>query len=189
MLEGLLASALQGGLVLDAALADSGRQTDSFWKIRETIPEAQRHEGASAKHDVSVPVSRVADFLDVTIADLEAFMPGIRSCAFGHVGDGNIHFNFSRPVTMNDADFLSQVPEIRKRVFDTAVRMKDPSVRNMASVVCGGDDLPVYKPEVMMDLMRTIKAAVDPKEYEPRQGAISRFIFKPSPANRIWRDP
>ncbi|MGB0632119.1 MAG: FAD-binding oxidoreductase, partial [Alphaproteobacteria bacterium] len=97
MLEQVLGDGMEDGIVLDAVFAESGQQAADFWKIRETIPEAQKYEGASSKHDISVPVSGVADFLVDAIADMKQMVPGIRPCAFGHVGDGNIHFNLSRP--------------------------------------------------------------------------------------------
>ena len=105
MLEQVLTRGIQDKIVVDAVFAESGQQAADFWRIRETIPEAQKFEGASSKHDISVPVSRVADFLSEAITDLTEMVPGIRPCAFGHVGDGNIHFNLSRPLEMSDEDF------------------------------------------------------------------------------------
>src|SRR3546814_20085196 len=85
------------GEVLDAALAESRSQAADFWRLRETIPEAQKFEGARIKHDISVPVSRVPEFLRQAGAALEKALPGVRTCAFGHVGDGHVNYPLSPP--------------------------------------------------------------------------------------------
>tara|TARA_B100000676_G_scaffold313336_1_gene393506 strand:+ start:4463 stop:5899 length:1437 start_codon:yes stop_codon:yes gene_type:complete len=162
MLEKVLGDGLEDGIVLDAVFADSGQQAADFWKIRETIPEAQKYEGASSKHDISVPVSRVADFLVETIADLEKMVPGIRPCAFGHVGDGNIHFNLSRPADMSDGDFRAMEPEIHKAVYDRTVFMGGSISAEHGIGRLRRGELDTYKSPVALDVMRSIKATLDP---------------------------
>lgn len=162
MLEDVLGNGMEDGVVLDAVFAESGQQAADFWKIRETIPEAQKYEGASSKHDISVPVSGVADFLVEAIADLEEMVPGIRPCAFGHVGDGNIHFNLSRPVDMSDDDFRAMEPDIHKAVYDRTVAMGGSISAEHGIGRLRRGELETYKSPVAMDLMRAIKATLDP---------------------------
>ena len=163
MLESLLGAAMEDGLVLDAVLAESGQQAADFWRIRDTIPEAQKYEGASSKHDVSVPVSRVADLLIEVTGELAVAIPGIRPCVFGHVGDGNVHFNFSRPVDMTDEAFVKQEPDIHRIVYDRTVAMGGSISAEHGIGRLRRGDLETYKSPVALDLMRTIKAALDPK--------------------------
>ena len=162
MLEDVLGNGMEDGVVLDAVFAESGQQAADFWKIRETIPEAQKYEGASSKHDISVPVSGVADFLVEAIADLEEMVPGIRPCAFGHVGDGNIHFNLSRPVDMSDDDFRAMEPDIHKAVYDRTVAMGGSISAEHGIGRLRRRELETYKSPVAMDVMRAIKATLDP---------------------------
>ncbi len=162
LLEGILTEGFATGLVLDAVIAESGRQAADFWKIREVLPEAQRHQGASIKHDISVPVSKVADFLVDAIADLSSLVPNIRPCAFGHVGDGNIHFNLSAPEGMTDAEFLAIRPEIHKRVYDRTVAMGGSISAEHGIGRLRRDELKAYKSPVALEVMRAIKAALDP---------------------------
>ena len=162
VMETVLEDAMNDGLVLDAVLAESGQQSGDFWKIRETIPEAQKFEGASSKHDISVPVSGVADFLVDAVADLQNFMPGIRPCAFGHVGDGNIHFNLSRPADMSDEEFRSKEFDIHKIVYDRTVAMGGSISAEHGIGRLRRGDLETYKSPVALDVMRTIKASLDP---------------------------
>ena len=162
MLEDVLGNGMEDGVVLDAVFAESGQQAADFWKIRETIPEAQKYEGASSKHDISVPVSGVANFLVEAIADLEEMVPGIRPCAFGHVGDGNIHFNLSRPVDMSDDDFRAMEPDIHKAVYDRTVAMGGSISAEHGIGRLRRGELETYKSPVAMDVMRAIKATLDP---------------------------
>jgi FAD/FMN-containing dehydrogenase len=157
-----LGTALEAGIVLDAALAASQREAGDFWRIREAVSECQRHEGGSIKHDVSVPISRVADFMVETIAACEAAMPGIRPCAFGHIGDGNIHFNLSQPPGMDKAAFLAEWHRFNRIVHD-AVHARGGSIAAEHGVgLIKRDELPRYKDPAALALMGVIKRAVDP---------------------------
>jgi FAD/FMN-containing dehydrogenase len=113
-----LAEALETGEIADATLAASETQARAFWALREDLSEYQRHEGGSIKHDVSVPISRIADFMDEAQAACEAAMQGIRVCGFGHIGDGNLHYNLSQPVGMDKAAFLAQWHRFNTIVHD-----------------------------------------------------------------------
>jgi FAD/FMN-containing dehydrogenase len=161
-MEAVLGEGMEEGIVLDAVFAESGQQAADFWRIRETIPEAQKFEGASSKHDISVPVSGVADFLINATAELAEMIPGIRPCAFGHVGDGNIHFNFTRPHDMSDDDFRVLEPQIHKAVYDRTVAMGGSISAEHGIGRLRRGELETYKSPVALDVMRAIKATLDP---------------------------
>ena len=161
-LEALLGQAMEDGLVLDAAIASSEAQAAQIWRLRETITEAQIPEGASVKHDVSVPVSKVAEFMVEAIADCERAMPGVRPCAFGHIGDGNIHFNLSQPLDMHRAVFMSNWAMFNEIVHDRVVSMGGSISAEHGIGLMKRDELVHYKDPVTIDLMVTLKHALDP---------------------------
>lgn len=161
--QALLERAAADGLVLDAAVAESEAQIDGLWKLRESISEAQKSEGASVKHDVAVPVSRVAEFLDVATAKVEAEWPGVRVVAFGHLGDGNIHFNLSVPKGGDDAAFLAHWSAFSRIVHDVVVSMNGSIAAEHGIGRLKRDELAHYKSGTEMDLMRTLKKTLDPK--------------------------
>jgi FAD/FMN-containing dehydrogenase len=162
--EGVLEDALTEGLVLDAVFADSRARARQLWYIREVLPEAQKFEGGSIKHDVAVPVSRVADFIADANAAVEAAMPGVRPFAFGHVGDGNIHYNLSQPPGMDKDAFLAEWQRLNRVVHDVVVRKYKGSISAEHGIgLVRRTDLGHYKSEVELDLMRKVKAALDPK--------------------------
>ena len=123
VLEQGLGGAMEAGLVLDAVLAESETQRQALWALRENMSEAQKLEGASIKHDVSVPVSRVPNFLEQATRDVEAAMPGIRPVPFGHIGDGNIHFNMTQPEGGDTDAFLARWSELSGIINDIALDM------------------------------------------------------------------
>ena len=118
VLEGALESAHSRGLVLDGVLAQNERHREAFWKLRESIPEAQRIDGASLKHDISVPVAVLPDFVERASAWVRANVPEGRLVAYGHVGDGNLHFNLTQPVGADGKAFLAQAETIHHAVHD-----------------------------------------------------------------------
>ena len=162
MLEGVLEQALEAGEVEDAAIAESEGQRQAIWKLREEHAEAQKREGASVKNDISVPVSRVAELIERAGAACLALMPGIRPVPFGHLGDGNIHFNLEQPEGMDGAAFLAQDHAIMDTV-NAVVRDLGGSFRAEHGV---GQLKPYMMPEWRggpeLDAMRRIKAALDP---------------------------
>ena len=161
-LETVLAQALEDGLIADALIATSGAQSDQLWAIREAIPEAQKHEGGSIKHDVSVPVSSVAEFLTKAGDLVEAELPGVRICAFGHAGDGNIHFNLSQPLGADTEAYLENWDAINRIIHDLVVGMGGSFSAEHGIGQLKRGDLIRYKSDVEMDLMRTLKKALDP---------------------------
>jgi len=161
-LESLLEAAFEEGLVEDAVFAESGQQAESLWNLRESIPEAQKHEGGSIKHDISVPVSRVAEFIAKASEAVVAAMPGLRPCPFGHMGDGNIHFNLTQPEGMDAKEYLGHWHEMNRIVHDIAVDMGGSFSAEHGVGKLKVDELVHYKDAVEVDLMRTLKSALDP---------------------------
>ncbi|MFE1600350.1 FAD-binding oxidoreductase [Methylobacterium sp. ID0610] len=162
LLEDLLGSALEANLAEDAVLASSGAQAAALWGLRESLSEVQRREGASIKHDVSVAVSRVPEFLERASAACEAALPGVRVCAFGHLGDGNIHFNLTQPVGMEAAAFLARWSDFNRIVHDIVHAMDGSIAAEHGVGLIKRDELLRYKDPVALDLMRRLKAALDP---------------------------
>lgn len=162
-MEAMLAAAFEDGLVLDAAVAQSDSQRQNFWRIREGITEAQSLEGGSIKHDISVPVSRIPDFVRQATAAVEEFVPGIRPCTFGHAGDGNLHFNFSQPETMDREAYLALWGDVNRIVHDIVVEMDGSISAEHGIGQLKREELAHYKPALDLSLMRGIKAAIDPK--------------------------
>jgi len=161
-LEGVLVDAMERGEVLDATIAESRAQAADFWRLRETLPEAQLIEAASIKHDISVPVSSVPEFLRTADAALAAAMPGIRICAFGHIGDGNLHYNVIKPSDMDDALFKGRLEEINRIVHDIAVSLRGSISAEHGIGLLKRDELAHYKSPIALDAMRDIKRALDP---------------------------
>jgi len=161
-LETVLGEAFEAGQVSDAALADSLDQAHDFWHIREHIPEAQVREGASMKHDISVPVSRIPAFLERATAAVEQAMPGVRPCPFGHVGDGNLHFNLSVPAGGDAKAFLAEGPRLNRIVHDLVGELGGSFSAEHGVGRLKPADLAHYKSAVEVDLMRRVKTALDP---------------------------
>jgi len=162
-LEGVLGQALEDEVIIDAVVAQSEGQSKAIWALRETIPESQKPEGASIKHDVSVPVSRVAEFVRQANHLVEAEMPGIRPCAFGHMGDGNIHYNISQPVGMDPDAFLEEWSRFKTIVHGLVAEMNGSFSAEHGVGTLKRDDLVKYKSPVAIDMMRAIKQTFDPK--------------------------
>ena len=162
VMEKILADGMDAGLVIDATIAESGAQAADFWRLRETLPEAQKHEGASLKHDVSVPISSIAAFLETASAAVTEAVPGIRICAFGHLGDGNVHFNLSQPEGADGPAFLARQAEVNRIVHDIVVSMRGSISAEHGIGRLRRDELTHYKQDVALDLMRRIKATLDP---------------------------
>jgi FAD/FMN-containing dehydrogenase len=162
MMQELLAEAFETGLVSDAAIASSLAQQDAFWHLRESMSEAQRPEGGSIKHDVSVPISRIPAFLAEADAAVHALMPDARICAFGHLGDGNIHYNISQPVGADKAAFIARWREVNA-VVHAVVHKHTGSISAEHGVgQLKRDELAASRPAIETELMRRIKQAFDP---------------------------
>jgi FAD/FMN-containing dehydrogenase len=162
-LETVLAAAMAAGLVADAVIAESGAQRAALWRLREEHSEAQKRAGASVKNDVSVPVSKVPELIHRAGEACERLVPGIRCVPFGHLGDGNIHFNLVQPEGADGAAFLARDLELMDAVNDI-VRDLDGSFSAEHGI---GRLKPYMMPEwrggAELDIMRRIKAALDPR--------------------------
>jgi FAD/FMN-containing dehydrogenase len=161
--ERVLAEALEADEVLDAVIAASAAQAERLWALREDIPEAQKLAGASIKHDVSVPVSRVPEFLSEATARAERAVPGVRVAPFGHLGDGNIHFNLSQPAKSEPASFLAHGARITAEVHELAAALDGSFSAEHGIGRLKREDLRRYKTPVELSLMIALKQALDPK--------------------------
>jgi len=161
--EAFLGEALEKGIVTDAALAGSLTQRADFWKLREMMSEVQTYEGGSIKHDVSVPVHAQPEFLKRAIAVVEAMVPGCRPVPFGHLGDGNIHFNVSQPVGADKAAYLARWSEMNEAVHAIVTELKGSISAEHGIGRLKRDLLPGVKDPVELDLMRAIKQTLDPR--------------------------
>ena len=161
-LESLLARALERGCAADAVIAASEGQARALRALRECVSEAQKPEGGSIKHDVSVPVSRVPEFLRRADAAVEAAIPGARPVAFGHMGDGNVHYNVTQPEGMDRAAFLAEWDRLNEVVHDLAAAMGGSFSAEHGIGRLKRGALAKYRPPVELALMRRIKQALDP---------------------------
>ncbi len=161
--ERWLAARLESGAVSDGAVAASEAQAGKLWALREHISEAQKIEGISIKHDVAVPVSRIADFLAAADAALAKAYPGIRVVAFGHVGDGNLHYNLSKPDAQDNAAFLAGQPQVNRIVHDLVHACNGSISAEHGLGQLKRDEILRYKSAVEMAMMRSVKQALDPR--------------------------
>ena len=162
-MEAFLETAFENGVIADAALARSEAQRAGLWRIREAIVEAQSHEGGSIKHDVSVPVDRTPEFIRRATAGVEAAMPGIRPIPFGHIGDGNIHLNLSQPPGMELAEYLARWDEMNRVVHPIVAELGGSISAEHGIGRLKREEITLYKSGVEIELMRTVKAALDPR--------------------------
>jgi FAD/FMN-containing dehydrogenase len=161
--ERVLEQALEDGLVFDAALAESGAQRKAFWRIREDMAEAQKHEGVPIRHDVAVTVSRVPEFLDRAIPACAAALPGARIIAFGHAGDGNIHFNLLPPKGGDPKAFQNEMARMNRVVHDIVVDMGGSISAEHGIGRLRRDELLHYKSPLALEMMRALKRTLDPR--------------------------
>ncbi len=163
VLETALETAMERGLVADAAIADSLDQRRALWKLREILPEAQKPEGGSIKHDVSVPLAAVPNFLREAAIAVESVVPGSRPAPFGHLGDGNIHYNITQPVGDDPKAFLARWDEMNAAVHAVVLKHGGSISAEHGIGVLKRKLLPGVKDPVALDLMRALKRTLDPK--------------------------
>jgi FAD/FMN-containing dehydrogenase len=161
--EAFLGEALEQGLVTDAALAGSLTQRADFWKLREMLSEVQAYEGGSIKHDISVPLQAVPTFIARACATVEAMVPGCRPVPFGHMGDGNVHFNVSQPVGADKAAFLGRWSEMNQAVHAIVTELNGSISAEHGIGRLKRYLLPGVKDPVELALMKTLKATLDPQ--------------------------
>jgi D-lactate dehydrogenase (cytochrome) len=160
--EQFLADAIEQNLVSDATIASSLDQTKAFWHLRHTLTEVQKPEGGSIKHDVSVPVAAVPNFIAEASAAVIALIPGSRPVPFGHVGDGNIHFNVSQPVGADAKEFLARWAEVNAVVDDIVLKHHGSISAEHGIGKLKRESLVKVKDPVALDVMRTLKHMLDP---------------------------
>lgn len=160
--ENVIAGALDRGTVVDATVAQSVAQAAALWHLRETIPEAQTREGASIKHDVSVPIAAFAELVERGTAAVMNTVPGARPCIFGHLGDGNAHFNITQPSDMAANEFLKKWDEVNRQVHDIAHALGGSISAEHGLGRLKRDEVLRYKSGVEINLMRKMKRALDP---------------------------
>lgn len=160
--EAVLGLAIEDGLILDAAIAENIAQSKAMWHLRESIPLAEAELGKSIKHDVSIPISLIAQFVEVTNAALQVKFPGIQNIVFGHLGDGNLHYNVARAPEQTEEQLLAQQYDVYGLVHDS-VHAHGGSISAEHGVgQLKRDELPRYKSALELRLMKQIKAALDP---------------------------
>ena len=162
VMEDVLAAAAERRLIEDATIAESLDQAKAFWHIREILPEVQKPEGGSVKHDISVPIALVPQFLEQADAAVEKLIPGVRPVPFGHIGDGNIHYNVSQPVGADKEAFLARWYEVNAVVDDVVAKLGGSISAEHGIGVMKRDLLPGVKDPVALNLMRTFKRTLDP---------------------------
>ncbi len=162
LVETILETALSESLIADAVLAENEQQRQDFWRLRESLPEAQTKEGASLKHDISVPLSALPRFMDEATRAVTELVPDIRPVPFGHIGDGNVHFNLTQPTAMDAAAYLAARDDIAERVHGIAHRLGGSISAEHGLGVAKREEILKYKSPVEMELMRSVKRALDP---------------------------
>jgi FAD/FMN-containing dehydrogenase len=163
-LEDTLGAAIETGAATDAVIAKSESQAQAFWQLRENISEAQKIEGLSIKHDISVPVSRLAEFITRADAALAGAFPGVRIVCFGHLGDGNLHYNQSKPEAQDNTDFIAQTEAVNRIVHNLAVELGGSISAEHGLGQLKREEILRYKSSIEMDMMRSIKLALDPHQ-------------------------
>ena len=162
MMEALLSESVEAGLVDDAVIASSEQQRRALWHMRESMSPAQKPEGGSIKHDVSVPVSAIPSFMAEADAAVMAAIPGARICSFGHMGDGNIHYNISQPVGGDREAFLGRWREMNRLVHGIVMKYDGSISAEHGIGQLKRDELAQVRTPIEMDLMRRVKQSFDP---------------------------
>ena len=160
--EAVLGEALERDIIADAVLARSGAQAADLWRIRESLSEVQKHEGGSIKHDVSVPVSRIPEFIEQASAAVARLLPGARMVPFGHIGDGNIHFNVSQPIGADKRAFLDRWEDIAAAVHGVVMSLGGSISAEHGIGQLKRHLMPTIKSPVELEMMRGVKRLLDP---------------------------
>lgn len=160
--ENLLAAALEKSFAEDAVVAKNETEANDLWRLRHSVSEAQKFEGASLKHDISVPISRIDQFIQKAEAAVLALVPDARIVAFGHVGDGNVHFNVSQPQAWTAERFLNQRGAVAEVVYEVTASFGGSISAEHGIGQAKREDLRRYRSETELALMRTVKNALDP---------------------------
>jgi FAD/FMN-containing dehydrogenase len=163
LFEGALEHALEAGFMNDVALSTSKAQAEELWMLRENLAEAQQLDGPNIKHDISVPVSRIPEFIDEAVGLLEKAYPGIQPVIFGHLGDGNLHFNMAHPPAFDHAAWQKETAIVNEIVHDTVARYRGSISAEHGIGQLKREEMTRYKSEVELLVMRSIKRVLDPQ--------------------------
>lgn len=161
-LEATLAEAMEKGIVLDATIAASTAQAQAIWRIRKAMVLNLPNAGAEVKHDVAVPVSKQPEFIRRATAAVDAVVPGTRSVAYGHFGDGNVHFNLCAPEGMDEQSFQARAPDLHRAVYDISAEYDGSFAAEHGVGIVKLAEMERYRSPVEIDLMRSIKQLLDP---------------------------
>jgi FAD/FMN-containing dehydrogenase len=162
MLESVISDALEQEIIQDAVVASSIAQSKALWNLREHISLAQAEEGKNIKHDISVPISRIGDFIRATDVQLQEKFPGCRLVTFGHLGDGNLHYNVSPPENDSHDEFIKQQSAVNLVVHDSVHQFSGSISAEHGLGALKRDEIRRYKSEVELNLMHVLKRALDP---------------------------
>ena len=161
-IEAILAEGMEQSIVDDAVIASNLNQRNTFWKLREVISPSQKPEGGSIKHDVSVPIASVPEFIAEANAAVAKLIPGARPVPFGHLGDGNIHYNVSQPIGADKADFIARWRDMNEVVHTIVTKYHGSISAEHGIGFLKRDELPDVKDPVALEIMRSIKSSLDP---------------------------
>jgi FAD/FMN-containing dehydrogenase len=162
VLERVLADALEAGEVLDVAIAQSEAQAQALWALRENVAEGQKREGLAIKHDIAVPVSRIPEFIARADAELGQAFPGLRIVCFGHIGDGNLHYNQSQTEALDNEKFIAATPAVNRIVHDLVCELGGSISAEHGLGQLKREEILRYKNPVEVALMRAVKGVLDP---------------------------
>ncbi len=172
-MQELLGKAAERGLATDAVIAASLEQANSFWRLREGIVEVQKYPGGSIKHDISVPIAAVPDFIDEASAAATKLIPGARPIPFGHLGDGNVHFNVTQPEGADNDAYLDRWAEMNAVVHAVAAKFGGSISAEHGIGRLKRELLPQVKDPVALEMMRALKRTLDPNGHsQSGQGAV-----------------
>jgi len=187
--EAVFEAGLEKGEILDGVLAAAGRQRDALWRLRESIPEAERHSGGSVKHDISVRVSAIPRFIDEATRCLEALGP-CRLSVFGHLGDGNLHYNLRPPPGMALGDFAAgPARQMTAAVHDLAVRLGGSFSAEHGVGVLKRGELKRYASSVELSTMRALKTALDPRGIMNPGKVLGELVLSSHPLSTLRNAP
>jgi D-lactate dehydrogenase (cytochrome) len=162
--EHALGDAIEQGIILDCAVAKNETEGKRMWELRENMTESQVHEGRSIKHDVSIPISKIAEFITAADAALAAAYPGVRPITFGHVGDGNLHYNIAHPLaTFTEPDWTKELDRVNLIVHDTTAQFNGSISAEHGIGQLKREEIKRYKSALELQVMKNIKAAIDPQ--------------------------
>lgn len=163
MIENTLLSLCENGIATDCTIAQNLSQTQDFWHLRESMSAAQKPEGKAAKHDISVPISKIPEFFERAEKAANEIVPSIRISAFGHISDGNIHYDVLRPINLSDDDYQSFIAQINHAVHDIACILNGSISAEHGIGIARKDEFIAREPVAHLELMKAIKNSLDPK--------------------------